>query len=295
MKIIVLIPIYKVKFRRLKKIVKYLNKKVFQIICIDDCCPFKTGKKLEKLNLKKLKIIYNQKNLGVGGAMKEGFKFIKKINYDYAVKIDGDGQLNPNDALNMCKYAYNNKIDYTIGTRFDKKKGNKKNMPKIRWYGNIILSFFSRIASAQYQIQDFLNGMICISSKNLQKINLKNIKDNFLFETSMIYENTRNNNSTDNFPINVKYFKENSNFNPSKEIIKFILFNTKKFFKRIYTFYFLKKIKLNSFIILINIFCLIFFLKHLIFFSSAKYVLILFIINIKLFFLFIINEFSVNN
>ena len=67
-------------------------------------------------------MIYNKKNLGVGGAMKEGFKFIKKLKFNYAVKIDGDGQLNPKQGIEICKYSYDKKIDYTVGTRFQIKR-----------------------------------------------------------------------------------------------------------------------------------------------------------------------------
>ena len=83
MRIIVLIPIYKVKFIRLIKLLNNLNFKVFKIVCIDDGCPFKTGSKLKKYKFQNLKIIFNKKNLGVGGAMKEGFKYIRKFNCNW--------------------------------------------------------------------------------------------------------------------------------------------------------------------------------------------------------------------
>ena len=40
-----------------------------KIIIIDDCCPQKTGEYAKKnFNLKKIIIIRNRKNLGIGGA-----------------------------------------------------------------------------------------------------------------------------------------------------------------------------------------------------------------------------------
>lgn len=292
MKIIVLIPIYKVKFSRIKNLIENLNHKVFKIVCIDDQCPFNSGSKLQKYKFKNLKIIFNKKNLGVGGAMKEGYKYIKKLNFNYAVKIDGDGQLNPNDALQMTKYAHRNKIDYVIGTRFENTSKNFKSMPKIRWYGNKLLSIYSKICSGEYEIQDFLNGMICISKNNLSKINLKNVRNNFLFETSMIYENAKLNNKICNFPIKVKYFKDKSNFKPSKEFFKFLIFNSVKFMKRIFISYFIKKISINTFIISLFIYFLIILTQALVYAEYLREIVLILLINIYLLIMFIFLDYK---
>jgi dolichol-phosphate mannosyltransferase len=293
MKIIVLIPIYKVKFSRLKKIIFYLKSRVFKIVCIDDCCPFNTGKKITRYQIKNLNLIYNKKNLGVGGAMKEGFKYIKKLKFDYAVKIDGDGQLNAKQAIEICKYSYNKKLDYTVGTRFQIKR-NKINMPKSRWYGNKIISLLSKVSSGQYQIEDFLNGMICISKKSLIRIDLEKIKNSFLFETSMIFENSIKKHKITNFPINVKYFKEGSNFKPTNEVLKFIIFNIQNFVKRIYLNYFSKKIEVISILILINTFFIIYFVHFFLSNFKTKSTLILLFVNIFLFCLIIVLDY-INN
>jgi dolichol-phosphate mannosyltransferase len=292
MRIIVLMPIYKVKFSRLKKLLRDLDYKVFKIVCIDDQCPFKSGARLQKYKFKNLKIIFNKKNLGVGGAMKEGFKYIKKLNFDYAVKIDGDGQLDPSDALKMIEYAHKNNFNYVIGTRFENISKNFENMPKIRWYGNKLLSFYSKICSGKYEIQDFLNGMICISKNNLNKINLKNVRNNFLFETSMIYENAKLNNKIYNFPMRVKYFKDKSNFKPSNEFFKFLIFNLVKFMSRIFIGYFAKNISLNTFIISLFVYFLIFLTQAVIFGEYLREIILLLLINIYLLIMFIFLDYK---
>ena len=80
-RIYVIIPVYKslnTIFNVLDKIDKKL---VDKIILVDDNCPFKTSKFLKKkfkLN-KKIEILVNKSNLGVGGACKRAFNRCLKL------------------------------------------------------------------------------------------------------------------------------------------------------------------------------------------------------------------------
>ena len=50
------------------------------IVCVDDCCPEKVAlfvyNKFNSNN--KIKVIFHNKNKGVGGAVKTGYKFLLK-------------------------------------------------------------------------------------------------------------------------------------------------------------------------------------------------------------------------
>ena len=97
-RISVVIPVHNVG----KSILEFLNKipdYVDLIFLIDDKCPLKTGETAKENfpNLEKLKIIMNEKNLGVGGAVKIGYQESLNNNIDIIVKIDGDDQMNPNE------------------------------------------------------------------------------------------------------------------------------------------------------------------------------------------------------
>lgn len=68
---------------------KYTNK--YEIIVIDDASQDSSRKVLEALAKRypKLRLIFHEKNLGYGGALKSGFKNAK---YDLVFYTDGDGQ-----------------------------------------------------------------------------------------------------------------------------------------------------------------------------------------------------------
>lgn len=63
----------------------------FEIIVVDDCSRDESRRLLKRLSkeVSELKLIFHEKNLGYGGALKSGFKTAK---YDYVFYTDGDGQ-----------------------------------------------------------------------------------------------------------------------------------------------------------------------------------------------------------
>ncbi|TGO04085.1 glycosyltransferase family 2 protein [Serinibacter arcticus] len=57
-------------------------------------------------------------NLGVGGAMRAGYKYALRHGYSYAVQVDADGQHNPNDLSRLLDAAKDLGADVVIGARF---------------------------------------------------------------------------------------------------------------------------------------------------------------------------------
>ena len=53
----------------------------------------------------------------MGGATIAGFKLAKKIKYDIVIKLDGDGQHNPNILKKIIKVLSSEKYDFCKGYR----------------------------------------------------------------------------------------------------------------------------------------------------------------------------------
>jgi glycosyltransferase involved in cell wall biosynthesis len=118
MKIALVIPCFKSK-KTILAILKKIDKSVKKILIIDDCCPEKTGRYIiSKVKDSRIQVIFNKKNLGVGGAVLTGFKFLKYQNIDVIVKLDSDGQMNPENIIGLIKPILLSKADYTKGNRF---------------------------------------------------------------------------------------------------------------------------------------------------------------------------------
>jgi glycosyltransferase involved in cell wall biosynthesis len=57
-------------------------------------------------------------NLGVGGAMQAGFRYAYEQGYDYAIRIDGDGQHPPEECRALIDRIAAGDVDMVVGSRF---------------------------------------------------------------------------------------------------------------------------------------------------------------------------------
>jgi glycosyltransferase involved in cell wall biosynthesis len=77
-------------------------------------------------------------NLGVGGAMRLGFKFALQNGFENVVQVDADGQHNPADVLSLLRELED--ADLVLGARFAGQGEYKVSGP--RWWAMKSLAFF---------------------------------------------------------------------------------------------------------------------------------------------------------
>ena len=230
-KICVVIPCFKVS-KEIKNVLNKINYKIIdKVFLIDDACPENSGLIAKSLKLKKVEVIFSNKNLGVGGATKLGFKKALKSNYDIIFKIDGDGQHNPVDIGKFLKIFENRNYSFCKGTRF-KNKFNKEKIPKIRLIGNIILTYMSRITCANNEITDVVNGFLCIRSQLLKKINFNRISNDFFFEEDLLFNISFFEKKIKEVEIKTIY-NNKSSLSPIKTILPFIFKHFKNYILRL--------------------------------------------------------------
>ncbi|UCE43026.1 MAG: glycosyltransferase family 2 protein [Candidatus Aminicenantes bacterium] len=68
-------------------------------------------------------VLHHPYNMGIGGAIWTGFNFFVKNNYEYLVRVDGDGQHPPSLAKMLLEPLQNGEADLVIGSRFIKREG----------------------------------------------------------------------------------------------------------------------------------------------------------------------------
>lgn len=248
-KVIVVIPCYMVS-NKILQVINEIPKYIDKIVCIDDKCPQNSGKKILNKFSKKKKVVvlFNKSNLGVGGATMKGYIYAKKKNADIIIKIDGDGQMCIKDFKNFLDKLIKKKGDYIKGNRLTKKSDFKK-MPKIRLVGNLILSYLSRLTSGYWNIFDFTCGFVCFNSTILDKINLKKISKDYFFEIDFINNLYFARTKIEDVKTKIIYNDEKSNLKIHKVIFPFLYKMFKNFFKRIIYFH-IKKFNIYFFFIL---------------------------------------------
>ena len=80
----------------------------------------------------------------------------------------------------------------------------------------------SKITTGYWRISDPLNGYTCIDKKILKKINFSKIRNDFFFETSMLFLLNKMRVNVEDVRVKIKYSGEISNFKIYNELIRFI-------------------------------------------------------------------------
>ena len=243
--IAVVVPTYKVKDQILK-VLEGIGKEVQHILVVDDACPHKSGE-LVKVHTTdpRVEVIFHQENLGVGGAVKSGYKRAVELNSDVVVKIDGDGQMETSKILELIRPIQDSRADYTKGNRFFDVEAIRQ-MPKVRIFGNLILSFMTKLSSGYWNIFDPNNGFTAISKDALSKIPLSKIDNGYFFESDMLFRLNLMRARVEDISMPAIYANENSNLKIRRVVIEFPLKHFRNFCKRIVYMYYLRDFNMAS-------------------------------------------------
>ena len=264
-KIAVVIPCYKVKDFILS-VINSVPEEVDKIFVVDDACPEKSGEFVAtNCQDKRVEVLYNQENLGVGGTVIQGYKKAIAENFFVAVKIDGDGQMEGEQIGKFIDPILNEEADYTKGNRFYNPYFLRK-MPRVRLFGNAILSFSTKLSSGYWNIFDPTNGFTAINVAVLKQLPLDKIANRYFFESDILFRLNIVRAVVTDIPMEAKYGDEKSNLKISQNIIPFAKGNLRNLAKRIFYNYYLRNFSLASlelaFGILLTLFGTFYGLSH---------------------------------
>jgi len=217
------------------KVISTMPDFVDHLIIINDASTDKTLEIVTKQmqNYKKIFLINHKKNQGVGGAIASGYKWARDNNYDIAVVMAGDAQMDPKDLTAILDPVANGKVDYSKGNRLSSGKAYKE-IPKIRYYGNAILSLLTKIASGYWHIADSQNGYTAINKKSLKLINWDKMYKRFGQPNDLLVRLNINNLQVQDVHINPVYnIGEKSEIKIHRVIFTISWLLLKRFFWRI--------------------------------------------------------------
>ena len=241
----VVIPAFKVS-EHIAKVVNSIGSEVTMIIVVDDSCPESSGRLLQKqLNEPRLEIIFHESNMGVGGAVKTGYKRALELGYEVIVKIDGDGQMDTSKIAALVSPIQKNESDYTKGNRFFEIEAIQQ-MPKIRIIGNLGLSFMTKFSTGLWHIFDPNNGFTAIRGATLKKLNLDKIDNRYFFESDMLFRLNLIQARVIDVPLPAIYGLEKSNLKVKRVLFEFPAKHTRNYLKRIAYTYYLRDFNLAS-------------------------------------------------
>ena len=185
-RVAVVIPCYRVE-RHIAEVIKGIPPAVTLIVAVDDACPNDSARAIEESYDARVVLIRHAKNQGVGGAMLTGYRECLRRGYDIVVKMDGDGQMDPARLAALIKPLACGVADYAKGNRWTHSSSLVK-MPWVRRFGNLGLSFLTKLASGHWKIFDPCNGYTAIHARALRQLPLDQVARDYFFEISVLVE-----------------------------------------------------------------------------------------------------------
>ncbi len=159
--IAVIIPSYKVRAHILE-VLAAIGPEVTRIYVVDDCCPDQSGDFVAAhCQDPRVVVLRHAQNQGVGGAVMTGYQAAIADGMQVLVKVDGDGQMDPALIGDFVAPILEGEADYTKGNRFFDLE-NIRAMPKMRLFGNAVLSLMCKLSSGYWNLFDPTNGYTAI-------------------------------------------------------------------------------------------------------------------------------------
>ncbi|MDR7194152.1 glycosyltransferase family 2 protein [Luteimonas terrae] len=241
----VVIPAYRVT-RHILGVIDGIPDWVDRIYVVDDHCPDGSGRLVEKdCADSRVVVIFNQKNLGVGGAVMAGYVCAERDGCDIVVKMDGDGQMEPALMPALVWPIASGEADYTKGNRFyDLAQIGR--MPAIRIFGNAVLSFMTKISSGYWDLFDPTNGYTAIHTRVVPKLPMHKISHRYFFETDILFRLNTLRAVVVDVPMDARYGDEVSGLSVRRIVLDFMYKHLRNTAKRIFYSYFLRDMSLAS-------------------------------------------------
>lgn len=241
----VVIPCYRVKAHILD-VLAGIPEYVTRVYVVDDACPENSGQYVQDhYSDPRLLVIFHEENQGVGGAVISGYRAGIRDGMDIMVKIDGDGQMDPQLLPQFTHPILQGWADYTKGNRFYRLE-DVRAMPAVRILGNMGLSFLTKLSSGYWNIFDPTNGYTAIHCKVLELLPLTKLNRRYFFESDMLFRLNTVHAVVVDIPMRAVYGNEKSNLRISRLIMTFLCNHARNFFKRIFYNYFLRNFSLAS-------------------------------------------------
>ncbi len=234
----VVVPCYR-ETAHILDVLARVGPEVGRIIVVDDACPDGTGRKVREQNRDpRVEVLFHDTNQGVGGATITGYRRALEIGSDIIVKLDGDGQMDPELIPTLIKPLCAGEADYAKGNRFRDLDG-LSTMPPVRLIGNIALSFATKVSSGYWDLFDPTNGFTAIHARVARILPLTKISRSFFFESDMLFRLYLLRAVVVDVPMRARYGGEQSTLRIPQVIGEFALKHQCNTAKRILHTYFL--------------------------------------------------------
>ncbi len=239
LRVAVAIPCYGVRDQILG-VLASVGPHVDAIYVVDDACPEKTGDHVAgHCRDPRVKVLRNERNLGVGGATMRGYRAALADGMDIVVKLDGDGQMDAALIPALVRPIVEGRADYAKGNRFFDLEDLAR-MPRLRLFGNAVLSLVNKVASGYWDTMDPTNGFTALHAAVARALPLDKIANDYFFESDMLFRLATLRAVVVDVPMPARYGEERSNLRVARVAFTFPGRYFVRALKRLFYGYFLR-------------------------------------------------------
>jgi dolichol-phosphate mannosyltransferase len=243
--IAVVIPAYNVR-EHVLGVIERIGAECQRIFVVDDACPTQTGEFVkQQCRDPRVCVLFHESNQGVGGATVTGYRAAIEHGADVIVKLDGDGQMNPDLIPKLVAPILAGEADYVKGNRFYHLE-DLRSMPALRLVGNACLSFLSKLSSGYWNIFDPTNGLTAIHSRVVLAISLDKLNKRWFFESDVLFRLGLTRAVVQDLPMTAIYQNEISSLRISRIVVPFLANHFLNTAKRLFYMYYLRDFSVAS-------------------------------------------------
>jgi glycosyltransferase involved in cell wall biosynthesis len=206
---------------------------VDHIVIVDDCSTDGTSSVVAGSTDPRVRLIRHDVNTGVGGAIITGHRAAAAAGSDVNVVMAGDAQMDPAYLPALLERVTTQGYGFAKANRFFSPE-SFRGMPKHRIFGNIVLSFMTKLASGYWNLFDPQNGYTAIRTEVLKRIDLDLVAPRYSFENDLLIHLNILQVPAVDVPIPAVYGAEVSSIRLSKVVPELLSLLTKGFWRRIW-------------------------------------------------------------
>lgn len=178
------VPAYKEELM-IARVITTMPDYVDHIVIVDDCSPDDTSGAVERIGDPRVTLIRHEVNQGVGGAIITGHKAAMGLGSDVNVIMAGDAQMDPAFLPLLLDKVTADGFGFAKANRFYSPE-SFVGMPGYRVFGNIVLSFMTKLASGYWNLFDPQNGYTAIRSDVLKRVPIDRVAKRYSFENDLL-------------------------------------------------------------------------------------------------------------
>ena len=240
----VVIPCYRVTAHILD-VLATLPAWIAGVVCVDDACPDGSGDLIATVKDKRFHLVRLPQNQGVGGATMAGYARALELGARILVKLDGDGQMDPNYLPHLIAPILLGEADYTKGNRFTT-AAHLDAMPAVRTFGNAGLSMIAKVSTGYWSVFDPTNGFTAIEGSVARLVLEREIDRRYFFETDLLYNLGCLRAVVRDVPLPSRYADERSNLKIAAVVLPFALKHLRNALRRVVGQYFVRDLNIAS-------------------------------------------------